>query len=110
MIDSAGELRAAGNFSGPVGPVVLGRADAKADGMIRRTVRFLDERSGAAPSLRKSLRYAFPDHWSFLLGEVALYAFIVLVVTGHLPDLLLRAQHRRRPSTTAATGRCGDWR
>ncbi|HET8565630.1 MAG TPA: cytochrome b N-terminal domain-containing protein [Solirubrobacterales bacterium] len=50
--------------------------------MIRRTVRFLDQRSGAAPLLKKTLRYVFPDHWSFLLGEVALYAFIVLVATG----------------------------
>ena len=38
----------------------------------------------AAPrrSYGRSLRYLFPDHWSFLLGEVALYAFIVLVATG----------------------------
>ena len=50
--------------------------------MLRRAVRFLDERSGAAPFLQKALRYVFPDHWSFLLGEVALYAFIVLVATG----------------------------
>ena len=50
--------------------------------MIRRTVRFLDERSGSAPFLRKALRYLFPDHWSFLLGEIALYAFLVLVATG----------------------------
>ena len=28
------------------------------------------------------MRYVFPDHWSFLLGEVALYAFVVLVATG----------------------------
>src|SRR5881275_2617142 len=50
--------------------------------MIRRAVRFVDQRSGAAPFLRKTLRYLFPDHWSFLLGEVALYSFIVLVATG----------------------------
>jgi ubiquinol-cytochrome c reductase cytochrome b subunit len=50
--------------------------------MIRRAVQVLDSRSGAAPFLRKTLRYVFPDHWSFLLGEVALYAFIVLVGTG----------------------------
>jgi ubiquinol-cytochrome c reductase cytochrome b subunit len=50
--------------------------------MIRGLVRFVDERTGAAPFLRKALRYVFPDHWSFLLGEVALYAFIVLVGTG----------------------------
>jgi ubiquinol-cytochrome c reductase cytochrome b subunit len=45
-------------------------------------VRFVDQRTSAAPLLKKALRYAFPDHWTFLLGEVALYAFIVLVATG----------------------------
>jgi ubiquinol-cytochrome c reductase cytochrome b subunit len=49
---------------------------------VRRTVRALDERTGTAPLLKKALRYVFPDHWSFLLGEVALYSFIVLVATG----------------------------
>nr|WP_307531996.1 ubiquinol-cytochrome c reductase cytochrome b subunit [Streptomyces umbrinus] len=28
------------------------------------------------------LRKAFPDHWSFLLGEIALYSLVVLLVTG----------------------------
>jgi len=50
--------------------------------VIRGLLRFVDERSGGVPFLRKALRYVFPDHWSFLLGEVALYAFIVLVGTG----------------------------
>jgi quinol---cytochrome-c reductase cytochrome b subunit len=50
--------------------------------VIRRTVRFVDQRTGEAPFLRKSLRYVFPDNWSFLLGEVALYSFVVLVLTG----------------------------
>ena len=50
--------------------------------MIRGAVRFLDERTASVPFVRKALRYVFPDHWSFLLGEVALYAFIVLVATG----------------------------
>jgi ubiquinol-cytochrome c reductase cytochrome b subunit len=45
-------------------------------------VRFIDERTAAAPQMRKFMRYLFPDHWSFLLGEVALYAFIVLIATG----------------------------
>ncbi len=49
---------------------------------LRRAVQSLDERSGASPFFVKALRYLFPDHWSFLLGEVALYAFIVLVGTG----------------------------
>jgi ubiquinol-cytochrome c reductase cytochrome b subunit len=45
-------------------------------------VRFLDERTGTAGPLRKAMRYLFPDHWSFLLGEMALYSFIVLILTG----------------------------
>jgi ubiquinol-cytochrome c reductase cytochrome b subunit len=45
-------------------------------------VRVLDERLGASPSLRKALRYVFPEHWSFLLGEIALYSFMVLIGTG----------------------------
>jgi ubiquinol-cytochrome c reductase cytochrome b subunit len=50
--------------------------------MTRRLVRYLDERSGSAPLIRRALRYVFPDHWSFLLGEIALYSFVVLVGTG----------------------------
>jgi quinol---cytochrome-c reductase cytochrome b subunit len=61
----------------------VGRAHAEgAKLVIRSAVRFADERTGAAPFLRKALRYLFPDHWSFLLGEVALYCFVVLVATG----------------------------
>jgi ubiquinol-cytochrome c reductase cytochrome b subunit len=45
-------------------------------------VRFIDERLGTAGLMRKTLRYVFPDHWSFMLGEIALYAFVVLVATG----------------------------
>jgi ubiquinol-cytochrome c reductase cytochrome b subunit len=61
---------------------MVGRADAEGEVMIRRTVRYLDRRSGTAPFVRKALRYVFPDHWSFLLGEVALYCFMLLVATG----------------------------
>jgi len=49
---------------------------------LKDPVRFIDERTASAPLLRTALRYLFPDHWSFLLGEVALYAFIVLIATG----------------------------
>jgi quinol---cytochrome-c reductase cytochrome b subunit len=48
----------------------------------RDPVRFIDERTSSASPLRKAMRYLFPDHWSFLLGEVALYAFVVLIATG----------------------------
>ena len=52
------------------------------DDALRSPVRFIDERTASAPLVRIALRYLFPDHWSFLLGEVALYAFIMLVATG----------------------------
>jgi ubiquinol-cytochrome c reductase cytochrome b subunit len=50
--------------------------------VIHGLVRFVDQRSGTAPFVKKALRYVFPDHWSFLLGEVALYCFMLLVATG----------------------------
>jgi ubiquinol-cytochrome c reductase cytochrome b subunit len=51
----------------------------------RRLVRFIrwnEQRIGAAKGIKAMLRYVFPDHWSFLLGEIALYSFVVLVGTG----------------------------
>jgi ubiquinol-cytochrome c reductase cytochrome b subunit len=45
-------------------------------------VRFFDERLGAARGARFLMRYVFPDHWSFLLGEIALYSFVMLIATG----------------------------
>jgi len=45
-----------------------------------------DERLGLARFSTRafSLRKVFPDHWSFLLGEIALWSFLVLLVTGVL--------------------------
>ena len=43
---------------------------------------WLDERISIAKLGKASLRKVFPDHWSFLLGEIALYSFIVLLLTG----------------------------
>ena len=48
----------------------------------RRTARWVDARLGSAKFARTALGKVFPDHWSFLLGEVALYAFVVLLATG----------------------------
>ncbi len=45
-------------------------------------VGWVDDRVPVASIGRKALRKAFPDHWSFLLGEVALYTFIILLLTG----------------------------
>jgi len=50
--------------------------------VIEKTARVAEERTHSTGLGTKALRYLFPDHWSFLLGEIALYAFIVLVGTG----------------------------
>jgi ubiquinol-cytochrome c reductase cytochrome b subunit len=42
----------------------------------------LDRRLPLAEGAKQLLRKAFPDHWSFLLGEIALYSFVVLLLTG----------------------------
>lgn len=41
-----------------------------------------DRRAPVSELAGQLLRKAFPDHWSFLLGEIALYSFVVLVLTG----------------------------
>lgn len=43
---------------------------------------FVDERLGTNSWLKKNLNKVFPDHWSFMLGEVALYSFIVVLISG----------------------------
>jgi ubiquinol-cytochrome c reductase cytochrome b subunit len=43
---------------------------------------WVDDRTGLAVPARKYLRKVFPDHWSFMLGEIALWSFVVLLVTG----------------------------
>ncbi|HEV2810838.1 MAG TPA: ubiquinol-cytochrome c reductase cytochrome b subunit [Acidimicrobiales bacterium] len=58
------------------------QAIAKATPLSRRTARWLDDRLGAASFARKALDKVFPDHWSFLLGELALWSFVVLIATG----------------------------
>ncbi len=47
-----------------------------------RTAVALDERFAGAKGMRKLLNKVFPDHWSFMLGEIALYSFIVLLLSG----------------------------
>src|SRR5215213_9950476 len=43
---------------------------------------YLDDRTGLATAMKKQVRKVFPDHWSFMLGEIALWSFIVLLLTG----------------------------
>lgn len=66
--------------------MLLARRRARIARTARRSVQrsffALDARLPLADLVKGGLRKAFPDHWSFLLGEIALYSFVVLLLTG----------------------------
>ncbi|MBV9594551.1 MAG: cytochrome bc complex cytochrome b subunit [Actinobacteria bacterium] len=47
-----------------------------------KAAAWVDERLTMAGPIRKQLNKVFPDHWSFMMGEIALYSFIILLLTG----------------------------
>jgi ubiquinol-cytochrome c reductase cytochrome b subunit len=53
-----------------------------AERVLQKAGGAVDDRFHAAGYARKALKKAFPDQWSFFLGEVALYSFIILLLTG----------------------------
>ena len=57
-------------------------AEKSKSGFLAGTANYLDERVGIANVARSFGRKVFPDHWSFMLGEVALYSFVILVISG----------------------------
>src|SRR5436853_7279947 len=44
--------------------------------------KWTDDRYHVAGGLRRQINKVFPTHWSFMLGEIALYSFIVLLLSG----------------------------
>ncbi|MET7682428.1 cytochrome bc complex cytochrome b subunit [Streptomyces sp. NPDC005423] len=56
--------------------------DAQKAGRGERVADWFDGRLGLHAFGKRYLRKVFPDHWSFLLGEICLYSFVVLVLTG----------------------------
>jgi ubiquinol-cytochrome c reductase cytochrome b subunit len=43
---------------------------------------WLDDRFHGAKGVRVLMKKVFPDHWSFMLGEIALWSFVILLLTG----------------------------
>ncbi|MSX43789.1 MAG: ubiquinol-cytochrome c reductase cytochrome b subunit, partial [Actinobacteria bacterium] len=43
---------------------------------------YIDDRLASASFTKRLLDKVFPDHWSFMLGEIALYSFIILLLSG----------------------------
>ncbi len=64
--------------------------------MLNRLLRWFDDRLGGTRFTRKALDKVFPDHWSFMLGEVALYCFVILVVTGVFLTFFFHSERGRR--------------
>ncbi|TDC66117.1 cytochrome b [Streptomyces hainanensis] len=47
-----------------------------------RVADWADGRLGIYSLAKANMRKIFPDHWSFLLGEICLYSFVILILTG----------------------------
>jgi len=52
---------------------------------------YIDERTSISGAVKFLGRKIFPDHWSFMLGEVALYSFIVILLSGTFLTLFFQA-------------------
>jgi ubiquinol-cytochrome c reductase cytochrome b subunit len=57
----------------------------------KKTLRYVDDRLGSAGFLRRAMNKVFPDHWSFMIGEIALYSFVLLLLTGVYLTLFFHA-------------------
>ncbi|WP_296664439.1 cytochrome bc complex cytochrome b subunit [Demequina sp.] len=55
---------------------------ARVNAVAGGTANWVDERTSIGGFVKFFARKLFPDHWSFMLGEVALYSFIVLLLSG----------------------------
>ncbi|MBA3575427.1 MAG: cytochrome bc complex cytochrome b subunit, partial [Pseudonocardiales bacterium] len=64
------------------GATTNGAAAKRSYGPLAAPTRWLDDRVGLARLARQNMRKVFPEHWSFMLGEIALYSFIVLLLSG----------------------------
>ncbi|HET8795494.1 MAG TPA: ubiquinol-cytochrome c reductase cytochrome b subunit [Arthrobacter sp.] len=49
---------------------------------VGRITNYVDQRVGGAAMVREFGRKVFPDHWTFMFGEVALYSFVILLLSG----------------------------
>jgi ubiquinol-cytochrome c reductase cytochrome b subunit len=65
-------------------------ASAKKANKAGAVAEWADARLGLATMAKKNLRKVFPDHWSFMLGEIALWSFVVLLLTGVFLTLWFR--------------------
>jgi ubiquinol-cytochrome c reductase cytochrome b subunit len=58
--------------------------------LLKMQARDIADRYRIAKVARSAMRKVFPDHWSFFLGELALYSFVILIITGTWLALFFR--------------------
>ena len=56
--------------------------DASGKSVVGGVAGYVDDRLASANFTKRILNKVFPDHWSFMLGEIALYSFIILLLSG----------------------------
>ncbi|MFF1574767.1 cytochrome bc complex cytochrome b subunit [Leifsonia sp. NPDC058292] len=56
--------------------------EVKKGGFTAAAANYIEDRTSISGAVKEFGRKIFPDHWSFLLGEVALYSFIVILLSG----------------------------
>lgn len=64
---------------------------SKSGGFTAAAANYLDERTSISGAVKEFGRKVFPDHWSFLLGEVALYSFVVILLSGSFLTFFFQA-------------------
>jgi len=57
-------------------------APTKSNRLFGSAMNYVDERTSVSGLVREVGRKIFPDHWSFMLGEIALYSFVVILLSG----------------------------
>jgi ubiquinol-cytochrome c reductase cytochrome b subunit len=57
-------------------------SDSRLNRAAGSTANYVDERTSIGAFTKFLARKIFPDHWSFMLGEIALYSFVVLLLSG----------------------------
>ena len=62
---------------------------------IGRVALWVDDRLGVSKFTESVLDKIFPDHWSFMIGEIALYCFVILVATGSYLTFFFSASEKQ---------------
>jgi ubiquinol-cytochrome c reductase cytochrome b subunit len=68
---------------------------------------YLDQRTSIGGAVKEFARKVFPDHWSFMLGEIALFSFVALIISGIFltmffePSMALTHYHGEHPASQA---------